>query len=269
MDKEIIKIKEMFPDVPEAQLEAAINVAYGYAGNLDRSTLQRNTEISIHEKEATARISHALSHAAIYASSPEASPEEQEAIASYLRLAQNLINNKMLENNTLINEHWTGLKREVGVIRTLLDAGYEVYLPDYNQDPLEVPEEENEVLQYDIKSGVDIFAIKNGKIVLIDVTGSRQHQQKPVAIQPPKQIDIGFEWNPLLRRTLIDSHPAEVYRLVLGIPRQNDTFLPADFKKMPTHEALNKFGRLRYDQGQAIISILDSLKPKKVDYKLA
>lgn len=161
-------LKRKFPDLPEAHVEAVGDLFFGPL-RLTKEELGRIKEDQ-YVKETSARIQHNLVHSVLYAQNPNASPEFVNVVYTSVAIQESLARARAAKQGE-VRSFWNGVKAEIGIARAFLARDYRVFLPDYTQDPLDVEDEENEVLQWDVRCGVDFVAIKDGEFFLIDAKG--------------------------------------------------------------------------------------------------
>ncbi len=219
-------------------------------------------------KEDNARIQQQLTHSIIHACSVRAEPsyiEDTYALASNTSRRIHALEDRMVSN---LSARWAGIRNQVAIVRSLLDGGYRVFLPDYNQDPLDTKEEDNAVLQLDVISGVDLIAVSpEGDIILINAKGIRGSSGAEGAVlEDTKQIYLDSEPRQCIRRAVREVEECcrtgsfdHVYQTTLFIPTEGQSFYPTPFvgEEPPILEGKQKelkcFGRLREHISDAII----------------
>lgn len=262
-------ISEQFPDYPEERVEALLDITFGF-GRLKKENVLNTQEIDIYQKEVSARIQHALAHEVLSASQSD----NPDYVATTYTLVRNLatvsegMHNQYGSN---INMLWKGMRNELAILKVLHNNDFRVFLPDYAQDTAEISDRDNEVLQLDVKSGVDLIALSpDGKILLIDAKGRKNQDDLKEIMRTgkPKKIDPSRGINPLLAETIVriaqdcNADVSDTYRMMLVLDTQGKNFEPTDFR---THDhrdtenqrqSLKKFTSVKPD---VEVGILDQL----------
>jgi hypothetical protein len=117
-----------------------------------------------------ARVQHHLTHSFFYAgtdaSSPQYSLKTQQLAEAFQKLSKGPLGDRMG-----LMRFWNGMRAELATVKVFSDAGYRVFLPDYTQNPLTTPQEQNETLQWDVRKGTDMIAVSDISTFLIDAKG--------------------------------------------------------------------------------------------------
>lgn len=190
------ELEDLYPNYPKKRLDALMGISLG-ATNLEERTLQEEKTDDLQEKERCARMQHSLTHEIIAADS--GNNEQIRDIYNVLTY-QSEINEKLGNRGT--RRFWGGLRSEVAIIRTLIENDYRVFLPDYAPDS-NVGERQNEVLQLDVRNGIDFVAISpDGHTLLIDAKGKYMHKGYEVKnhAHPPKHIGMNNLNNKLVKK---------------------------------------------------------------------
>lgn len=133
------------------------------------------------QKEMSARIQQNQVHVLHHATTEQTSDRYLLHEYDYARKLQLLCETDFGKSYNLLR-FWNGVKSQLAVIHALLDSDqYRVFIPDYAQDRAKTPERDNEVLQWDVRSGVDLIALsKDGTTaLLIDAKGRKNNQEVP------------------------------------------------------------------------------------------
>lgn len=226
MGKVMGEVKREFQDkVPESQIEMLGDFYFAPFRS------EHGEVIDEDQKELNARIQHTLTHNILYAASSDVDPNYAanvyDTIGFYEKLAQS-----SLGKHEHIKQFWNGVKSEVAVVHMLRDLGYRVFLPDYSQDPWEVGEEENEVLQWDVRNGVDFIAEDEGRVLLIDSKGTKfikRNNYSEIIERSLVEIIPGAEYYtrnrdnlnllpPVLRSAVSPLNPSDVRRMTIIVP---------------------------------------------------
>lgn len=160
----------------ERFIELASDVRYGIFG-LEKDEFQRNLEgdrLTESEKLMHATIAQALVHELYKAGLPGANQEFVAQVYDTANFFQTLSRMK-IGHRSGVRSFWKGVVSELAVVKLLKSRGFDVYLPDYTQDPWDVPDAKNQVLQWDVRNGVDLIAYHEGRIYLIDSKGRARY----------------------------------------------------------------------------------------------
>lgn len=133
------------------------------------------------QKEMSARIQQNLVHVLFRATTEQASDRYLLHEYDYARTLQLLCESDFGKSYNLLR-FWNGVKSQLAVIHALLDSNqYKVLIPNYAQDKTKTPERDNEILQWDVRSGVDLIALsKDGTTaLLIDAKGRKNNPEVP------------------------------------------------------------------------------------------
>lgn len=130
-----------------------------------------------------ARIQHNLTHGIIYAGTPDADPAYPNSLYSVVQTMEKLSESSPGKIVGL-SSYWNGIKSEIAVVRTFIKNGYQVMLPDYSQDTFDINQEQNEVLQWDVRNGIDFLAKKDDHLFLVDAKGRWSMEGKYIRTIP-------------------------------------------------------------------------------------
>ena len=225
-----------------------------------------------YDKEDSARIQHQLSHSILYSTFKTAKDDPLNLTYDVVRNTILRIRNLDKKGTSTLYNHWSGVRNEVAIIRVLLQNGYRVLVPDYNQDPSLVPEHQNGVLELDVRSGVDILAISpNSEIILLNAKGKMDQNTmelldvKTVNLNDPRQNGCLKESVVNVARKYLGRDLRGVYQGTLVIPTQGMSFVPSTITgpEQTTREGKQKelwdFGRLRPEHAADIITKLKGI----------
>lgn len=242
----------------ETEVETVCDIVFGPL-RLERSTLLEQGQPSETEKEASARIQHSITHAAYFAGLPEADLDFAKSVYESIKLGKKLAFLPGQFNLvTQLPSRWSGIQNEIAVVKALKRGGYEVFLPDYNQDTYALQsQDDNEVLQLDVRSGIDMVAVKDGTTFLIDSKGRKdlfnptQNNLDRRAIAPVK-VSLDSLRNKCVKNVLEDIsgqvpiNPNAVYRTIIMIPSAQGNFRTLELPDSPSDVKahLSQFGRL-------------------------
>ncbi len=255
----IANVKDTLRDCDPILVELYLDLAFGGL-RLTKDTLTRDETKNIREKEASARIQHAYAHCIYFASEENADSDFTRTVYELVNAGSRLSRNRILQEYTNLPKILGGIKNELAIIRALKRGGYTILLPDYAQDTTEIPDEDNEVLQWDVKSGVDFIAVKNGKAVLVDAKGRLDISE--VHLDDERAIDPNWEHNDCLRNALMKIGAKTFYRTRLMIPTAGINFKHADLPTNPDDPtiALKTYGCLQPNIEDDIIRAVDRIE---------
>ncbi|RJQ26804.1 hypothetical protein C4577_02740 [Candidatus Parcubacteria bacterium] len=149
---------------------------------------------------------------------------------------------------------WNAIKSELAIIRVLEDARYDIIIPKYTNDIDDVSSE-NELLEWDVRNGIDFFAVGQDEILLIDSKGRRMyskndpHNRKGIR----KEVDVvsqGVDLDklPLSVKEIIDGSAVKrVRKMVIYVPTEGEVLGRFRWDKVTSRERkqeLKSFGRL-------------------------
>ncbi|MBI5044576.1 MAG: hypothetical protein HZC02_01490 [Candidatus Levybacteria bacterium] len=121
-------------------------------------------------KEASARIQHNLAHNLFYGATEGADPAFSDNMYKILKMHHDLFERSQVAYSSSLHNFWSGVKSELAVAKVLTENGYTVILPNYAEEPNDFGMTQ-EVLDWDVRSGVDLVAAKHGQVYLLDVKG--------------------------------------------------------------------------------------------------
>lgn len=251
----VAELKTKYHNLPEYQLEL-IGDLYGGPFRLEHPPgvdLNRDQD---EEKEISARIQHNQAHAMFYAAFGPSDEGYQREVRNRVELF-NKISSSDPGRDVGVPSFWNGVRAEATILSELHNRGYRVFLPNYSEDPYEIPWENNEVLQWDIKSGVDMVGEKNGKVYLIDAKGERYLRDKElgrgeriggsVYVSESYKTDSGPRMNrlpPSLRHFIAALAPDDIRRATIIIPTSNSAYVE-NSEPATDREYLQKFITLK------------------------
>lgn len=203
-------LKEKYPGLA-AQIDVACSLFWGFA--LAPEEEETAGPLTSEQKLTSARIQHTIVHHAFYAGNASA-PDEfsagiYRAVAAMEKAAQQL---GRAEEDWSFATLLSGAKSELAVAKTLA-SDYQVWLPDYT--PGTVPEDD-EVLQMDVFSGVDLIAQERDLpyLYLINVKGRREVKSCSVDCQ----YQSAGELSPAIQKVIRATAPKYVIRAEITIP---------------------------------------------------
>lgn len=165
------------------------------------------------QRTTGARIQQTFVHHAFYAGLPTA-PDNFTIgvyrVASAMGRAARLLTDELGDNSFLL--YWSGMRSELAIVKALFQNGYRVWLPDY---ALAGSKDEDEILQLDVRSGVDMIARRDGIIYLIDAKGGTHFRDVKVICTPQPADKL---LSPLLQRIVGKMNPPFLLRAEIGIP---------------------------------------------------
>lgn len=204
----IVDLRKKYSEIPDATAEALGDQLFG-PFRLERSAFGSTEREDL--KEISARIQHNLVHGIMYAGSREADPVYTDVIYKTMCVYDKLANS-LTGESTGLKGFWSGVKSELALVRALYRRGYKVRLPDYTQDPYEVSDEENEVLNWDVRHGIDMVVVSPGEFVLLlDAKGRTRDKNGDIMVAADVQAlnmrndtpdDILMQYQDLFNRGL-------------------------------------------------------------------
>ncbi|MDO8551745.1 MAG: hypothetical protein Q7S03_03660 [bacterium] len=221
------ELEGKLPDYPVEKIEAMLDLYFGFARLQPGTLLERDAHLTESEKRVSALIQHGLVHQIIYASSESADPAYVEAVYYLFRSSVRLVEKMDKVQATNLNLCWGGVKNEVALARALLDNGYRVFVPDYLQG--DVPDDEDEILQFDIRRGVDVMAVnKFGTVFLLDAKGRKYKTREGERVISLSPDVVAFNlWNaqitgatePLIRQCIskIEPKPQGIFKAAIAL----------------------------------------------------
>lgn len=169
----VTRLKTKYPNVEESQIESVANLLFG-PFRVDRRAMVDNVA-STEARVERAKIQHNLVHGIFYAGSKDAGPAYSDSMYSIVSVMEKLADSTPGELNGL-RAYWSGVRNELAIVKALIKDGYSVELPNYNQGD-NTQAEQNEVLNWDVKNGIDIVASKPGEeLLLIDAKGRNKYK---------------------------------------------------------------------------------------------
>ena len=255
-----------------AKIEAVYNLLFGIFLSPDQKR-----ELTFAQKAASARLQHNLVHHVYYATRNEASDEFVRGIHRIVFVSDRLANVRGNEASRPLT-FWSGVMSELAVVKTLTEHDWHVYLPDYTRNDGNIYEDE--VVQFDVKSGVDLIAIADDTTYLIDAKGRGGTE----SISVEGEVVSLNEQNFLLRKKLAELYEelngrgeqkivkATVVIPTAGLTRQRsggslnrlgEFALPSDFR-----DEMGKFCSLDDGMKESILSGLTSLAERTKNKEL-
>lgn len=175
-------LDEKYSDYPPEKLDVMKNMVFGFL-QLDQEVLNNKEQPDQYGKELSARISHNLVHHIHDASLEGADPEFVDFMYKVLRNSESIAGKTSSEQLKL---RLIGVKYELALTRALDAQGWNVYLPDYGQDIGD--DDDMEVLQLDIKRGIDFVAASPlGDVFFID---SKSSSDEDVSVTDVARVEV-------------------------------------------------------------------------------
>lgn len=267
-------IRADYPNLPDDAFEAVSQLFVG-PWLMPKEALQTTT-VTEQQKELRARMQHEFVHHIFFAMTDRTSKAYRMNTYFMLQaMEKSAISPPGLEHNipTFLN----GVKSELAVIRTLLDNGDRVILPNYLKRTDQKLGRLSETLEWDVRSGVDLIGVSpEGTVFLIDAKG-RKYVNEGV---PKDELEIktdvtiddqvtlqGLNFLPLSLAAKINSMRQEagnpqapVKRLRIIIPTDSSHLgrLGTTENSTSYSDALNKFALLKPRHQDAIMSGLSN-----------
>lgn len=259
-------IERRFPDYHPGRLETMLDFVFGFVRLEEESITAQRIE-NMYQRELSARIQHNLTHQIIYGGAPLASSSYVDTTyAVFTGMEQQVDVLKRLQT-TSMEMYWAGVRNEIAVVKTLLGNGYTVFVPDYAQDTGELDDQDNEVLQLDVKRGIDLITVSpEGKIILLDVKGRRIPD---VMLEKTARVALTDQTHPCVRRAIEKAgssralYPPRIIHATLIFPTEGRSFKPSKMHDSniktsgDKREALASFAVL---QPHVEVSIIEQLQ---------
>ncbi len=257
-----------FASYPDERLSMLLDVTFGL-GRLKKDTLLHGGQTEdIYEKEHSARLQHALTHYVLSASESD-NPDYVSTIYSLTRNLASLSQGLSKTDGAGVKGLWQGMRNELAVVKVLQDNGYRVILPDYEQDTAEVSDKENEVMQLDVKNGIDLIAVSpEGRMLLVDAKGRRSRKDIASNIESGglEKVDTSRGMDPLVAETIVKvaqmcgGDMDDVYRMKIVLPTEGRSFVGSDFLTdlhtdvAAQRQSLGNFGKLQPDVADGLMN---------------
>lgn len=263
-------IERQFPNYPPGRLEAMLDLVFGFT-RLDTKTLTDNEQEnpSQYQKELSARIQHNFTHQIVYAGNEHADPAYTDRVYDTVANMTRQIDILKQVQQTQLEVRWAGMRNEVAVTKALLQNGYHVFVPNYMQDTGEINDAQNEVLQLDVKRGIDLIAISpQKKVILIDVKGRKVPD---VVLEDDQFVDLTDRTHPTVKKAIERAasgrvvDPPQIYHTTLIFPTEGRSFKPSKLHvSAKTDEekkgVITNFGALQPHVEGSIIDQLNHLQ---------
>lgn len=258
-------------DYPEERVELILDWLFnGFRLNKHTLTKKGGENLSDWEKEFSARTQQGMVHGIFYTSTQEAAEEYISTMYHVVRATVSQISRIDKHETTLLRSYWNGIKHQLAAVRALSNYGYRVFLPNYSQDPVITEEEDNAVLQLDVRNGIDLIALSpEGYIILVDVTGRQPMEEAVHSSLSFKRVVIDQYRNPLVRQAVKDiatkgnvGNLLDVYRTILYLPSEGRSFKSNELMSLEARDTLTQktqlgqFGLLQDRVQEGIISQL-------------
>ncbi len=225
------------PQEERENIENAYNVLFNVFLLPPSKEIKGNYELKI----LGARILKATAHSLFKATRRETSEEFSRAMYFVVSNSE-ILANAIADFEGSLDEllSWRGVARELGMMKTLSDAGYPVYIPNpYNYD-----ENSNE-LEADVKNGVDMFTVFNNGVkksaVLINVKGSTQIDYAGFNNMEVNHVRIPKVFVPTLKELGVNSK--DVKRITVVLPTME--FRENGFRYLNNDELMDPKSELR------------------------
>lgn len=163
----VVAVKKENPEIPEAEVEMVADLLFG-PFRMGQREVQGTKDVE--EKRLLASIQHNIVHAVLDAARDGSSDEFTKTTYNTLSFINRLAQTDAGKDSGVYG-FYAGIRGELAVVRTLLESGYHVNLPDYSQDTLEISADKDEVMQWDVVSGIDLIATRSataGKVLLVN-----------------------------------------------------------------------------------------------------
>ncbi len=256
-----------FPNYPDERLSMLLDTTFGF-GRLKKDTLLHAGQTKdMYEKDHSARLQHALTHYILSASESD-NPDYVSTMYSLTRNLARLSRGLSEIEGADVRGVWQGMRNELAIVKVLQDNGYRVVLPDYEQDTAEVNDSDNEVMQLDVKNGIDLIAVSpEGRMLLIDAKGRKSNKDIASAVQSgrPEKVDTSRGMNPLVAETIVKvaqmcgGDMGDTYRMKVVLPTEGRSFVGSDFltdlhtDPEAQRQSLDKFGKVKPEIAEMIM----------------
>lgn len=191
IQKEIKLTSDKNPDVPVEKIHT-VYIPYFGSLLLDERTHLQGAETK-EQKELSARIQHTFADHIYTATEDPTSDLFTINIYDLVRETQSMSELSDFGQNYNLLSFWNGVKAEIAVIRALRkDQAFTVILPDFLQDPTRTNPFDNQVLQWDVNSGIDLIAIPRDRpshAILVDVKGRKRNESSENSQERPDEKD--------------------------------------------------------------------------------
>lgn len=263
-------IREKYPSYPDARLEMLLDLTFGF-GRLPKDMIMNPDTKDLDMKDLSARLQHELTHEIAYAAESD-DPNYIDTTYSLVRNLDILANKFGSVSDTTIARLWKGMRNELAIVSTLHKNGYRVFLPDYAQDPTEIPNSDNEVMQLDVRGGIDLIAVSpKREVLLIDAKGRRGQRRIAEQLQDGavQHVDLSEGLKPLVAESIVSVAQAcgasrgDVWRMNLVLPTEGRSFVGTDFltdrheDTEKQRQSLARFGMLKSDVQNGIMQQID------------
>jgi hypothetical protein len=232
---------------------------------LDQETL-RSTRDPF-SKEASAKIQHNLAHNVLYASNGDASQQYRDGMYDILAIQQNIAGSDY-GKALLLNKFWSGVRSEVGIIKSLRETGYTVWIPDYAEDP-ESDENNDEVMEWDVKKGIDFVAQIGKKVFLADGKGRmmlKDHNVQNNEVRPEpgeyykhQKSDALGELPPTLQNLIRSINPETVQKVTIVVPSLGVSVLQPRDQAHDARDRLRSYSTLPDHHHNALFNKLKAM----------
>lgn len=255
------------PDPQKQQMLTVIFDLLGGASRLpqeilrpDKLITEQNREMLDRAKLTSATIQHNFVDSLSFVADgpPPATHKSPEAVFGErmynLVYRHQSINNLLAkQDNLLLPQFWNGFQNQFALVGILKGAGFKVILPDYRPS-VAGQNKVNEVLEWDVKNGVDLIVEKGGKAVLVDSKGSMK-------LQGPEFVKESYDLRNPRYAALADKLRADrvvgqlMPKLTIKVPTSHLTPLPSLLGHRPTvyREAIRSYARLPRAEAAIII----------------
>lgn len=181
--KGVVEMKQQLSGkFEDDEIEGHLDGIFGPLRLSERYLLRPKNEghykLSEDELELSARVQQTAAHYLFYASSPDAKPESAQLMYHvYKTMGQ--IAQKNFGASTEFNRVWSGIKSQARVMKIMNELGFDISQPDYKiqLDEKNLHSPKNEIYWWDLKSGVDFIAVKDGQAYLVDAKGQRYYSE--------------------------------------------------------------------------------------------
>lgn len=273
MTARIGNLREVFPEHQE-NIEAYAQLMYGPL--LLGGDVLRNGTNEKSMKELSARIQHRFVHHIIFTQLGENVSEEYRKNLYFQLNEMEKSAKTSIGSDLKIQSQINGIKSELSIIRTLVENGYRIVIPDYETSSDEKSGKLSETREWDIDNGIDLIAVSpEGNIILIDAKGEREIKDRNGNNTGEIRRNVSFKMEKTpylpphhsLRKRILELHK-ETGKDTLSV-KKVIIIVPTDESEMDTlgtsknsnsyQEALEKFGRLKSEHQETILLTLGAL----------
>lgn len=161
---------------------------------------EAESEKDVERKVFAARIQQILVHNALYASSYASSQGFSRNVYETIK-ATEIVSSKFKEQGYNFSIFMTGAKAELAIVKSLVEDGLAVYVPDYSKPYDASNPYDNEVYQLDVRDGVDFFTLieRGEKIAAVLINAKANAQFQGVHLGRVSTNEIGIYTRTMLK----------------------------------------------------------------------